>query len=93
MAVFADPIRLTILQLLHRRDTASVRELAAAAHSSDRTLRRHLDALIAMGIAHEVEGERESIRPGRPPNVFLLDPAVREDLGALFAILERPLEP
>jgi predicted ArsR family transcriptional regulator len=93
LTVFADPIRLTILGLLHERDRASVRELAVEAHGSNRTLRRHLDALIAIGVVHEVEGERDGVRPGRPPSRFLLDPAARRDLGELFAILGRPLGP
>lgn len=91
--VFADPIRLTILRMLHEREAASVRQLAREAHASNRTLRRHLDALTAVEIVHEVEGERDSVRPGRPPSRFLLDPGVRKDLQELFALLGRPLGP
>jgi predicted ArsR family transcriptional regulator len=87
-SVLADPIRLTVLRLLHRLGTADVRELAARAHTSNRTLRRHLEALVALGLVHQVDPERDSLKPGRPATQFLLDPQAREDLTQFFAALD-----
>ena len=93
LVVFTDPVRLTVLRHLHDLGTATVTELSTGAHTSSRTLRRHLDALVALGIVHEVDDEREGVRPGRPPNRFLLDPDVRQRLEELFALLAEPLAP
>lgn len=92
LPVLIDPIRLAVLGVLHERETASVRDLATMAHTSNRTLRRHLDILISLGMVHEVEAERDGVKPGRPATRFLLDPRVRKSLGELFAILCEPLE-
>lgn len=91
LTVLSDPLRLTILRLLHQLGPSDVRVLAVQAHSSSRTLRRHLDALIAVRIVHEVGSAGDGFTPGRPASRFILDPRVREDLGDLFRILSRPL--
>ena len=89
-ALFTDPIRLAIVRLLYRLDSADVRELAAATHTSNRTLRRHLDGLVALGLVHDAGAERDGVKLGRPAARFLLDPQAREDLTHLFAALQRP---
>lgn len=93
LPVLTDPVRLTLLRLLHQYEITSVRELAEMAHTSNRTLRRHLEALIALGFVREVEADWESISAGRPASRFLLSPRVRRGLDDLFAVLSHPLEP
>lgn len=93
LPIFADPARLTTLALLHRCGIASVRDLATHAHTSTRTLRRHLDALVAVGVARAIQDENGQIRSGRPPTCYLVDPEVHGILDELFALLARPLRP
>lgn len=91
LPVLTDPIRLGVLHRLSSRSHASASALAAACHASERSLRRHLEAMAALSLIHEHEAERGVPAPGRPPARFSLAPAAQEQTLALFAVLEAPL--
>lgn len=92
-AVLTDPVRLAVLRALCGLRTATIAELRRRCHTSDRTVRRHLEALEALGLVNEQPGERDGLTPGRPASRFTLDPDAAERLGALFEVLSDPLLP
>jgi DNA-binding transcriptional ArsR family regulator len=71
----SDPVRVRILCALGESIEATAAELRAHSHASDPTLRRHLNALIVLGVVREQPGESDGITPGRPPTRFSLEPA------------------
>lgn len=73
----ADPVRLQILRALSSVREATAAELAARSQTSNRTLRRHLEALIVFGVIEEREGESDGETPGRPAARFSLSEAAR----------------
>jgi predicted ArsR family transcriptional regulator len=92
-SVLTDPIRVTVLHSLCELGTATMAELSAHGHMSERTLRRHLDALAALELVVEQRGERDGARTGRPASRFALRPRARRQAGALFEVLSEPLRP
>jgi len=91
--VLSDPVRLSILDALCERHLASAAEIAGVNHASERTVQRHLVALVALGLVHEVDAESDGESPGRPATRFMLNPRARESVLALLEVLEDPLEP
>lgn len=92
-AVLSDPVRLSVLEGLCELETANATELGACCHASDRTLRRHLEALEELGLVREQPGERDGVTPGRPPSRFSVDARARERIRALLAVIREPLVP
>lgn len=93
MAVLTDPVRLAILRGLCELRTATTTELRERCHTSDPTVRRHLEALEALGLVREQPGERDGLTPGRPARRFTLDAEAATRVCALFEILSEPLVP
>jgi predicted ArsR family transcriptional regulator len=83
LEVVADPIRLSILRSLSETDAATATDLAARGQASIHTIRRHLDALLALGVVHEDPGESDGQSPGRPAARFRLEAEIRESLRSL----------
>ena len=94
LAVLSDPVRLNLLRCLSEaQGPMTSGELAPEAHTSERTVRRHLDALVELGLAEERGGQSDGETPGRPAASFTLSSAVRQATLALFDLLSRPLGP
>ncbi len=92
LAVLSDPVRLNLLRCLcEAQGSMTSGELAPMAHTSERTVRRHLDALVELGLAEERRGRSDGETPGRPAASFTLSSAVRQATAALFDLLSRPL--
>jgi predicted ArsR family transcriptional regulator len=91
--VLTDPVRLAVLMTLSTMGNGSAAEIAQRCHASERTVKRHLDALVALGIVRESRGESGSDRRGRPPARFILDATVRDRALEVFALLRQPLPP
>lgn len=80
--VIADPTRLHILRSLSQVPEATAADLTLGM-ASTQTLRRHLEALVSVGVIDERPGESDGETPGRPAARFRLDPEVRESFAAL----------
>jgi predicted ArsR family transcriptional regulator len=93
LEVLADPIRLNVLLVLSTTGSGTAADIAGFCHASQRTVKRHLHALVALGLAREVGPESDGERRGRPPTRFILDNAVRERAEAMFTLLNQPLAP
>jgi predicted ArsR family transcriptional regulator len=91
--VLSDPVRLAVLRSLTELGSATAAELAEVVHASDRTVQRHLAALVALEVVREMGGKGGGKSPGRPASRFSLDPRARRSARALFAVLSEPLEP
>jgi predicted ArsR family transcriptional regulator len=92
LEVLTDPIRLDVVFALSSLGAGSAGEVARCCHATERTVKRHLDTLVSLGLAREsrfTDGER----PGRPPTRFILDEKVRSRVTALFVLLKHPLVP
>ena len=85
LAVVADPIKLHIVSSLSRVDEATAADLASSGQASDQTLRRHLDALVSVGLIRENPGESDGETPGRPAARFTLQPAVRKSVQSVLS--------
>jgi DNA-binding transcriptional ArsR family regulator len=90
-AVLTDPVRLSILEALCELRAATTLELSQRCHSSDPTIRRHLEALEALGLVREQAGERDGMTPGRPASRYILASDAAGKMSALFDLLSRPL--
>ena len=93
VGVLTDPVRLGILHAMCELGAATPLQLSTHCHTSDRTVRRHLEALVALGLAREQRGERDGLTPGRPASRFVLDGEAEERVAALFELLSEPLGP
>ena len=80
LEVIADPIRLGIVRSLSQVEDATAADLAAWGRASSQTLRRHLDALVALGVIDEQAAKRDGETPGRPAARFSLPPEMRESV-------------
>lgn len=80
----ADPVRLQILRSLSRMVDASAADLATYGQASYQTMRRHLEAMVALGVIRERAGESDGQTPGRPASRFSLQPEIRESVRRLF---------
>lgn len=89
--LLTDPVRLTLVHSLCVLEEPTAAELVSHSHASDPTLRRHLEALVTLGLAREHGGESDGLTRGRPAARFSLDPDVREAATALFEILAEPI--
>jgi len=90
LEVLTDPVRLGLLRSLLSAGPTTAGELARRSHASDPTVRRHLDALLALGFVHEHRGESDGLTRGRPATRYDLDPEVRERTATLFMLLADP---
>lgn len=93
LSVLSDPVRLSVMLALVVLGEGSAGELRSWSHTSDPTLRRHLDALGALGLVEEIPGESDGESPGRPASRFRLEPEASERAKALLAVLREPLGP
>lgn len=86
-----DPVRLEILRVLAASRDATVTGLARRSGATPRTLRRHLDALVAVGVVCEQPGNADGFTPGRPPSRFSLDPRLRPSVAGAFGLRDARL--
>jgi predicted ArsR family transcriptional regulator len=91
LEVIADPVRLSILRSLSEIPEATTAELATRGSASNQTLRRHLEALVALGVIEEHPPRSDGERPGRPATRFSLTLAVRESARSLFGSAAGPV--
>jgi len=82
--VIADPVRLQILRSLSQIPDATATELADRSPASHQTLRRHLEALEAMGVIRSRPGASDGETSGRPATRFSLPPNVRESVCSVL---------
>jgi DNA-binding transcriptional ArsR family regulator len=80
----ADPVRLGILRSLSEVSEATASDLATWGQASSQTLRRHLDALVALGVIDEHPAESDGETPGRPAARFSLPQTVRDSVRAVI---------
>lgn len=85
LEVIADPIRLTILRSLSQVDEATASDLATWSQASSQTLRRHLEALVSLGVIREHPARSDGETPGRPPARFSLPAEMRESVRSVLA--------
>jgi DNA-binding transcriptional ArsR family regulator len=86
LEVIADPIRLGILRSLSEVKEATTSDLATWGQASSQTLRRHLEALVSLGVIHEHPAQSDGETPGRPAARFSLSPEVRESVQSIFEL-------
>ncbi len=79
----ADPVRLGILRSLSAVPEATASDLATWGQASSQTLRRHLDALVALGVIEEHPAKSDGETPGRPAARFSLPSSVRESVRSV----------
>ncbi len=84
LEVIADPIRLGILRSLSRIEEATASDLATWSQASSQTLRRHLEALVSLGVIHEHPAQSDGETPGRPAARFSLSSDVQESVRSVF---------
>jgi predicted ArsR family transcriptional regulator len=82
----ADPVRLGVLRGLTEAERATAAELARHCEASGPTLRRHLAAMVALGLVTEENGESDGATTGRPAARFSLPPPVRESVREILAL-------
>jgi predicted ArsR family transcriptional regulator len=87
LALVADPIKLHIVISLSEVEEATAADLAGSGQASSQALRRHLVALVAVGVIEERPGESDGQTPGRPPAHFVLPPRTRDSVRLVLAIL------
>jgi DNA-binding transcriptional ArsR family regulator len=90
-AILTDPARLSLLHGLCQLESATIAELRRFCHTSDPTVRRHLEALEALGLVREEPAERDGVTAGRPPKRYVIASDAVDRLWALFRLLSRPL--
>ncbi len=84
LEVVADPVRLQILRALAIVPHATASKLAMASQTSRQTLRRHLEALVTLGVIEEEAGECDGETPGRPASRYSLPSPVRESVRSVL---------
>jgi DNA-binding transcriptional ArsR family regulator len=87
LEVIADPVRLGILRSLSHIDDATTADLADLGQASSQTLRRHLEALVSLGVIEEHPPRSDGETPGRPAARYSLPLAMRESVRS---VLEPP---
>jgi DNA-binding transcriptional ArsR family regulator len=88
LEVIADPIRLAILRSLSHVEEATASDLATWSQASSQTLRRHLEALVSLGVIREHPARSDGETPGRPPARFSLPAEMRESVRSVLATPE-----
>ncbi len=81
-----DPVKLHIVSVLNEFGEATTADLTASGRASDQTLRRHLDALVALGVIDEIPGQSDGETPGRPAARFVLSPRVRSSVQSVLSV-------
>lgn len=89
LEVIADPVRLGILRSLSQVKEATTADLATWGQASSQTLRRHLEALVSLGVIHEHPARSDGETPGRPAARYSLPAELRESVRST---LEPPTE-
>lgn len=84
LEVIADPVRLGILRSLSQVETATASDLATWGQASSQTLRRHLDALSALGVIDEHPARSDGETPGRPAAHYSLSAQMRESVRSVL---------
>ena len=84
LAVVADPVKLHIVDVLCELDEATAADIPTAGLASPQTLRRHLEALVTLGLIRESPGRSDGETPGRPAARFALAPTIRESVRAVL---------
>lgn len=85
LAGIGSPIRLHILCFLAEAPEASVAELlAGGVPGSPSAVRRHLRALVSMGLVREIPSLWAEGRAGRPAARFTVEAALTERVRALI---------
>ena len=82
----ADPVRLGVIRALARTRPATVAQIAKRCQASVPTVRRHLSALVAMGIVIEEDGESNGSTVGRPAVKYTLPGAVLRSVRQFLAL-------
>lgn len=85
LEVVADPVRLGILRTLSQVGEATPSDLATRAQASSRTLRRHLEALVSLGVIEEHPARSDGETPGRPAARFSLPAEIGRSVRSFFA--------
>lgn len=80
----ADPVRLDLVRRLTEVEEATAAELSDRCEASRPTVRRHLEALVAVGIVAAAEGTSDGLTPGRPATRFSLAPESSASVRALL---------
>jgi len=93
LTVLVDPVRLSILRSLCELQTATMADLRQRCHTSDSTIRRHLDSLESLELVREYRGKRDGLTPGRPARRYTLDNGTATRISELLEILNKPLVP
>lgn len=81
----ADPVRLELIRRLTEVEEATAAELSECCEASRPTVRRHLEALVAVGLVAAVEGTSDGYTPGRPATRFSLAPEISASVRALLS--------
>lgn len=84
LEVVADPVRLGILRSLSQVCEATAADLAHWGQASSQTLRRHLDALVALGVIEEHPPRSDGETPGRPAARFSLPEELRASVRSVL---------
>jgi predicted ArsR family transcriptional regulator len=79
-------VRLGVLHELSETELATATELLGRCQASMPTLRRHLDAMVAIGLVEEQSGESDGETPGRPAARFSLAPELRESVRSVIRL-------
>jgi predicted ArsR family transcriptional regulator len=80
LETIADPVRLGILRSLSQVREATTADLASRGQASSQTLRRHLEALVSLGVIDEHPPRSDGETPGRPAARFSLPLDLRESV-------------
>ena len=88
LEVVADPIRLNILRALSEVAEATASDLATWSQASSQTLRRHLEALVSLGVIREHAARSDGETPGRPAARFSLSSEISESVRSVFGTQE-----
>lgn len=84
LEVIADPVRLGILRSLSQVGEATTADLANSGQASNQTLRRHLEALVSLGVIEEHPPRSDGETPGRPAARYSLPPEMRESVRSVL---------
>ena len=84
LADIADPVKFAVVRALAEGGLATVAELAESCQASVPTVRRHLSALVASGIAVEELGASDGTTVGRPATRYRLHQPIAESARELI---------
>ncbi len=84
LEVIADPVRLSIMRALSEVREATTADLALSGQASNQTLRRHLEALVALRVIEEHPPRSDGETPGRPATRYSLPLEMRASVRAVL---------